>query len=374
MRILGVDTIFHDVCAAIMDNSAVLSNERRTIAMPLVSQSLLHMTELHVVQIGEVICEAMKQAHTRLEDLSLISANNSGSLLSNVLIGLVSANILSCLGDIPIIGVTHQEAHIFSNWIERNSEDFTFPVLVFSASGGHSLMALISEKEFPLYDILVETSGIAGNTKSGPEFVGLGFLFSKVVIELGLSDAKERLNGDGNFISQLANKGNAKRFDFFQISQKKFRGMPVELKELLKDVCRVIKKAKRWRRSLSDEFIFDIASSFQKAVSEIISEKLLLEADKHKAKEIHLVGGVSANEAIRNMLAEKARIKGLITRFPKAKSYCTDNAAMIANVGYLKFKQSPQKYSNQRHLNIKSDLILEKIAVDQFLKQNKKLG
>lgn len=373
MKVLGIDTIFHDICAAVMEDNKVLSNEKRSTSMSAVSQSLLDMVMLHIQEIGETLRETLQKADVRMEDISLIAVNNEGSFLSNALIGLVTANVLSSLEDIPIIDISHQEGHIFSNWIERNPAEFTFPILVFSASGGHSLIALVSRDDFR-YDALVETKGIKGCSKSAAEFTGLGFLFSKVVIELGLGGAKERVYGDGNFIAQLATKGDANRFDFF-LNQKKGDFMvSMDFKELLERVRRMIKKEKRWKKGLPDELVFDIAASFQEALAEGVSAKLLLMAEKYKAKEIHLTGGVSANEAIRTKLAEKAKRAGMISRFPKEKSYCTDNAAMIANVGYYKFIKNPEKYIKQRHLPIKSDLVLERLAIDQFIKQNKKLG
>ncbi len=373
MKVLGIDTIFHDICAAVMEDNKVLSNEKRSTPMFAVSQSLLDIVMLHIQEIGETLRETLQKADVRMEDISLIAVNNEGSFLSSALIGLVTANVLSSLEDIPIIDISHQEGHIFSNWIERNPAEFIFPILVFSASGGHSLIALVSRDDFR-YDTLIETKGIIKEiSKSAAEFTGLGFLFSKVVIELGLVGAKERAYGDGNFISQLAAKGHANRFDFF-LNQKKDNFMTsMDFKELLEKVRRMIKKEKRWKKGLPDELVFDIAASFQEALAEGVSAKLLLMAEKYKAKEIHLTGGVSANEAIRTKLAEKAKRAGMISRFPKEKSYCTDNAAMIANVGYYKFIKDPEKYIKQRHLPIKSDLVLERLAIDQFIKQNKKL-
>lgn len=372
MKILGIDTIFHDVCAAVMENDKVLSNEKISTSISSTSKLLLNFTSVHVKEIGEVLDQALKKANVSLDDISLIAVNNSGSLLSNVLVGLITANTLAYTKNIPIVDVGHQEAHIFSNWIERNADDFDFPILVFSASGGHSLYALISSNSFN-FSILSEVKGIKGYSKSQAEFAGIGFLFSRVVIELGLIKSPGRLNGDGNFIAQLAAKGNAQRFNLLLKQKKVNSDCQFNFNELMNKVSWVIKKEKIKIKILSDEFIFDLAASFEDALSEIIANNTLLLAEECKVKEIHLVGGVSANETIRNKFVEKASLPEFKVRYPQRKAYCTDNAAMIANLGYCKFLQTPQKYIHQRHLGIKSDLVLERLAVDQFIKQNKGL-
>jgi N6-L-threonylcarbamoyladenine synthase len=53
--------------------------------------------------------------------------------------------------------------------------------------------------------------------------------------------------------------------------------------------------------------------------------------------EIAIGGGVSANSGIRKALEEAETTYGWKVHIPKFE-YCTDNAAMIAIVGELKFK------------------------------------
>ena len=51
---------------------------------------------------------------------------------------------------------------------------------------------------------------------------------------------------------------------------------------------------------------------------------------------IAIGGGVSANSGIRSALAQAESERGWQTHVPKF-AYCTDNAAMIGIVGYLKY-------------------------------------
>jgi N6-L-threonylcarbamoyladenine synthase len=85
---------------------------------------------------------------------------------------------------------------------------------------------------------------------------------------------------------------------------------------------------------MSDEnFINDVAASFQAAVVDSLVKKLMNAVEKFNPKEVHLAGGCSANKYLR----EKASAVDCVFRFPAKMSYCTDNAAMIGAVAfYLK--------------------------------------
>ena len=371
MKTLGVDTILHDACVAVMEDNRVLSNKRSSTSMMLANQELLTLTAAHVRELGAMLKISLKESNISISDISLIAANNAGSLLSNVMIGLLAANTLSAVGDVPIIDVSHQEGHIFSNWIERNPEEFKFPILVFSASGGHNLVALLNKGDFTP-NIIFESKGIKNGSASITEFAGVGFLFSKIVLWLGLNKYRDDMCSDGSLIEQLAKRGDAKRFVF--TSAKDRFCLESNLKNMMKNIRSAIRKEKRWFRAPLDKFTFDVVASFENSLADIITDYLCYLGKKYKVKEIHLVGGISANEVIRNRLIVKTSTLGITGRYPKMKSYCTDNAAMIANAGYYKFIQAPKRYMNNRYLDIKSDLVLERVAIEQFIKSGKRLG
>jgi N6-L-threonylcarbamoyladenine synthase len=91
--------------------------------------------------------------------------------------------------------------------------------------------------------------------------------------------------------------------------------------------------------SMSTEQIADIAASFQAAVIDILIKKTALAIEKTNAKTILLGGGVAANSAIRNALQKLCdSLKPPRTLLVAQKQYCTDNAVMVASLGYHKFK------------------------------------
>ena len=74
------------------------------------------------------------------------------------------------------------------------------------------------------------------------------------------------------------------------------------------------------------------------------NDKLKLAVSETRVSQIAIGGGVSANSGIRNALKEAEGQYGWSTYLP-ALEFTTDNAAMIAIVGYLKFNN--KQYAKQ---------------------------
>jgi len=366
MKVLGIDTILHDACVAVVeDGHKVLSNKIKHAIMS--SDSLLNLSILHLEELGPLVKNALKKAECQMKNISLIAVNNFGSLFSNVIIGISTANVLAHLYNIPLIDVHHQEGHFFSNWIGRDQKEFQFPIVALSSSGGHSSIILILNNHLKFKELL-RIEGMEEKKKNRPNFRGIGALYGFVVYNLGLGGPID----SGFLISKAAKKGNSNRFNFSDCRH--FSKIPnLDFTNLEQSVAKVINKEKRKYRILSSGFISDLAASFEKTISQMIIDDLINLAKKHRAKEIHLVGGISANSNLRNKLYQVAKLNGFIARWPKKKEYSTDNAAMIASLGYWKYQLNPEKYLNQRSVSIKSNLKLESIAINQFLEKNKEL-
>ena len=92
------------------------------------------------------------------------------------------------------------------------------------------------------------------------------------------------------------------------------------------------------------ENLKDICASVQYTIVKILMNKLKKAVKQTGIKQIAIGGGVSANSGIRKALSEAEKELGW-TSFVPAFEYCTDNAAMIGIVGYLKYLQGD--FSNQ---------------------------
>ena len=91
---------------------------------------------------------------------------------------------------------------------------------------------------------------------------------------------------------------------------------------------------------LSDQTIKDLSASFQQAVIDVLVDKLVLAVQVHEVKEVHLAGGVSSNQLLRQLAREKLPTE-LPLFWPVGQIFCTDNAAMIAGAAYFKLKVFP---------------------------------
>ncbi|MDX1317406.1 MAG: tRNA (adenosine(37)-N6)-threonylcarbamoyltransferase complex transferase subunit TsaD, partial [Xanthomarina gelatinilytica] len=88
-----------------------------------------------------------------------------------------------------------------------------------------------------------------------------------------------------------------------------------------------------------EENINDICASIQYTIIGILMDKLKLASKQTGIKHIAIGGGVSANSGIRQALKTGESKFGWTTYVPKFE-FTTDNAAMIAIVGYLKFLEN----------------------------------
>ncbi|MFN8684935.1 MAG: tRNA (adenosine(37)-N6)-threonylcarbamoyltransferase complex transferase subunit TsaD, partial [Acidobacteriota bacterium] len=116
MRILGIESSCDETAAAVVEDGI------RILSSSVASQMEVHqryggvVPELasreHVRAIVPVVREALRQADTRLEDLTAIAVTQGPGLVGSLLVGLTYAKALSFAKGIPLIGVHHLEGHI----------------------------------------------------------------------------------------------------------------------------------------------------------------------------------------------------------------------------------------------------------------------
>ena len=89
---------------------------------------------------------------------------------------------------------------------------------------------------------------------------------------------------------------------------------------------------------------------------DVLVKKTLDAAASHHLKSVVVGGGVAANSRLRQAFQTAARKKRVRVYLPD-RSFCTDNAAMIAAAGYYKWKHAPERRKNlavQANLEIQS--------------------
>ena len=73
-----------------------------------------------------------------LEDINMFACTKEPGLVPSLLVGKTVAKMFAQMYDKPLVWVNHIEAHVFSAFLDRSTEEIHFPAVVLSASGGHN--------------------------------------------------------------------------------------------------------------------------------------------------------------------------------------------------------------------------------------------
>jgi N6-L-threonylcarbamoyladenine synthase len=323
MNILGIDTSCDDTSAAVVaDGCNVLSNVVN-------SQIKLHhvyggvVPELasreHIRNIAPVVDEALLRAKIGINELDGIAVTVGPGLIGSLLVGLYYAKGLAMAGNIPLTAINHLEGHILSIFLEDNAPKFPFVAL--TVSGGHtSLYHVSGEGQYlQMGQTLDDAAGEAYDKVA--KILGLGYPGGAVIESLALSGNKERID-----------------FPRAQISPD---SLDFSFSGLKTSVSLFINKWQGNERQQTEITKADIAASFQEAVIDVLSQKLIKAVEKTGVDSMVVAGGVACNKALRKRLQEEADVRGLKFYYPRP-AYCTDNGAMIALTGYYRIIRGEQ--------------------------------
>lgn len=318
--ILGIESSCDDTAAALIQNRKILSN---VIANQKIHQSYGGVvpelaSRAHQQNIVPVVNEALKQAGIDRNQLKAIAFTRGPGLMGSLLVGSSFAKSLSMALNIPLIEVNHMQGHILAHFIEdANESSPEFPFLCLTVSGGHTQIVKVSD--YFEMEVLGETIDDAA-----------GEAFDKAGKILGLDYPA------GPIIDKLAKEGNPEKFKF---SKPKVEELNFSFSGLKTAILYFIQKETQKNPEFIRENLNDLCASIQKTIVDILMEKLTLAAEQTGISQVAIAGGVSANSEIRSRLKEMETIKNWKVFIPKFE-YTTDNAAMIAMAGQLKFEQN----------------------------------
>jgi N6-L-threonylcarbamoyladenine synthase len=263
----------------------------------------------HVRYIMPIVEESLKKAECSVGDIDAVAVTYTPGLMGSLLVGLNYAKGLAFARGIPLIGVHHIEAHIFSALLEEQRPELPFVVLI--VSGGHTLLLLVRDVGDYVWigETLDDAAGEAFD-KVG-KMLGLGYPAGPEIDKL----AKE---GNPNFVKFPRAMLTEDNFDF------SFSGIKTSVLYWLKK-----------HPTPDAQTIRDLAASFQRAVVDVLVQKTLQAAEKYDVHDVVCVGGVSANSELRTQFAELCAKRNMRFFVPRPL-FSTDNAAMIAMLGALK--------------------------------------
>jgi N6-L-threonylcarbamoyladenine synthase len=315
--ILGIESSCDDTSASVICDAKVLSN--------VVANQEVHSkyggvvpelaSRAHQQNIVPVVQQALEQANISKDQLSAIAFTKGPGLMGSLLVGTSFAKSLALGLQIPLIDVNHMQGHILAHFIdEADCKIPTFPFICLTISGGHTQIVKVSN-HFEM-EILGETIDDA-----------VGEAFDKSAKILGLPYP------GGPLIDKHAKLGNPKAYKF---TKPKVGDLDFSFSGLKTGILYFIQKQERINPNFIAENLNDICASIQGTIVEILMDKLKNAVKQTGIKNIAIAGGVSANSEIRSRLLLAEKHFGWNTYIPKFE-YTTDNAAMIAITGYLKY-------------------------------------
>ncbi|HUC96649.1 MAG TPA: tRNA (adenosine(37)-N6)-threonylcarbamoyltransferase complex transferase subunit TsaD [Candidatus Saccharimonadales bacterium] len=326
MKILGIETSCDETAAAVVEDG------RKLLSNVIVSQIDIHAVyggvvpevaaRSHIEVINPVINQALTDAGVTWDDIDAIAVTYAPGLIGSLLIGMLAARTLAVLHNKPIYPIHHVEAHVYANFLNETAPEF--PMLALIVSGGHSQLVLFHNHGN--YELIGQTCDDA-----------VGEAFDKVAKIIGLpypggpSIAKAAL--DGNPLAYKLPKSKLSgKYDF------SFSGLKTAV---LRAVQREVGvdftfPSTQLAALLDDHKRNDFAASFQRIAVETLVDQTEKAFHDLKPKSVVIAGGVAANQELRRILSERIPIH--IDYAPM--NLCTDNAAMIATLGFYFSQQN----------------------------------
>lgn len=316
--ILGIESSCDDTAAAVINNGEILSNVVATQAIHEQYGGVVPelASRAHQQNIVPVVHQALQKANIDKNQLSAIAFTRGPGLMGSLLVGTSFSKSLALGLGIPLIDVNHMQAHILAHFIKAEGQTApSFPFLAMTISGGHTQIVIVND----YFDM-----EIIGQTIDD----AVGEAFDKSAKILGLPYP------GGPLVDKYAQQGNPRVFKF---PKPKVGPLDFSFSGLKTSVLYFVEKETQKNPDFIAENIHDICAGLQFTIVDYLMDKLKNAVKKTGIKQVAIGGGVSANSGIRRALKEAEGKYGWKTYIPKFE-FCTDNAAMIAMVGELKYK------------------------------------
>ncbi len=312
-NVLGIETSCDETAAA-------LAADGRCIRAGVVaSQVLLHApyggvvpeiaARQHVEQLPLVMARTMKQAGAAWNDLQAIAVTYGPGLATSLLAGIAAAKGLALRLRLPLIGINHLEAHLYSVFLAPDAPEWksVLPLTALLVSGGHTcLLRVAAPGEYQrLGATLDDAAGEAFD--KGAQLLGLGYPGGPAIERAAAAGRPDAIK----FPRGIARQKHSLNFSF--------SGLKTALRYYLEKIPRPI----------PPDRLADIAASYQEAIVDALTIQALRAASRTQTATLAVAGGVSLNARLRARLREAAAAQSLRLLLAPA-GYCGDNAAMVA--------------------------------------------
>lgn len=330
--ILGIETSCDECSASVLRHEG---GEYTPLSVSTYSQIELHQpfggvvpevaSRNHLEQIEPVIQDALLKARIEATEVDAIAVTNRPGLIGALLVGVTAAKALAYALQKPLVPVHHLEGHLMSAFLKSPNADCLkpiFPAVFLMASGGHTHLHWVEAPPEQWNEHLLRDS-IYGRSVDD----AAGEAFDKTAKILGFPYP------GGRWIDEEARKGGDPSAFELPRGLKQRDSHDFSFSGLKTAVALMVDRLKR--EGVLEKAFPDVCASIQEAIVEPLVKKTLhLQRTKH-AKSIVVVGGVAANSRLRRLFEQQSDVPVI---YPDLQ-YCTDNAAMIAAAGAVRFAQ-----------------------------------
>ena len=305
--ILGIESSCDETAVSVVKNGRIVLSNVINTQIPIHTVYGGVVPEIasrnHIDNISDVTKKAIEDSNINLNQINAVACTYGPGLVGALLVGLSYGKALSYALKKTLVGVNHIQGHIAANYITHL--DLEPPFLCVMMSGGNT--QIVHVKDYLDFEVL-------GRTKDD----AIGEAFDKVARVIGLGYP------GGPKIDKMAVNGKPN----IELPKTHIEGMDFSFSGIKTAVINLHHK----EPDINKE---NLCASFEKAVTEMLMEKVKLAIEKTNSKKIVLAGGVSANTYIRSEF-ETLQNQGIKVYMPDLK-LCTDNAAMIASAGYYNY-------------------------------------
>ncbi len=314
MILLGIETSCDETAAA------VVADGREILSSVVQSQIDIHRVyggvvpeiacRAHIETILPVVEKALAEAGTTPRGIDAVAVTSAPGLVGALLVGVSFAKSLALAAGKPIVGVDHVQGHIYAGKLAF--PELAYPCVSLVVSGGHTSLYLTrSEIDHALLGSTTDDAAGEAFDKVA-KILGLGFPGGPAIDRV----SKGRDPGRVAFKRTIPDS-----LDF------SFSGIKTSV------LYRVRGQDAKKPMALTEEERADVAAGFQEAVVDVLVEQAMKACGRTGAPRIAVGGGVACNARLREKMKARASAAGIECWFPPPR-FCTDNAAMIAGLGF----------------------------------------
>ena len=319
--ILGIESSCDDTSAAVLKDGWLLSNVMASQEVHRKYGGVIPelASRAHQQNILPVVSQTLVQAGVEMEQVDAIAYTRGPGLLGSLIVGTSFAKGLALSSGKPMVEVNHLQGHILSHFIKvegRDNSQPQFPFLALLVSGGHTQIVRVDD--YLDFTVLGQTIDDA---------VGEAFDKCAKMLDLGYPG--------GPIIDRMAKEGDSGKFRF---AKPNIPGLDFSFSGIKTSLLYFLRDSLKEDPDFIEKYKNDICASFQRDLVDILMKKLIKATKDTGIKQIVAGGGVAANSALRGAITAEGAKRGWSCFLPELR-FTTDNAAMIAIVGWYKYQK-----------------------------------